>query len=67
MAERPKSLMRSLGEFVGHIAKGIRSDPGPKRVVVNKTVEEHQEDSTVFRRTVIDEVEFRPPPADNEA
>ena len=33
-----KPLMRSLGEFVGHIFKGIRTDPARK--VVRKDVQE---------------------------
>ena len=35
-----KPLMHYLGEFVGHIVKAFRTDPGRKRIVVNKAVEE---------------------------
>ena len=50
--------MRSLGEFFGHIARAIKSDPNKK--VVKKTVEEEQrDDGIVLRRTTIEEVEVR--------
>jgi hypothetical protein len=49
--------MRSLGEFFGHIAKGLRTDPRKK--VIKKTVEEEQRDNLVLRRTTIEEVEVR--------
>lgn len=60
-AKQDKSLARSLGEFFGHIVKGIKSDPAAKRTVVKKTTEERREGDVVLRRTVIDEVEIRPP------
>ena len=50
--------MRSLGEFFGHIARAIKSDPSKN--VVKKTVEEEQrDDGLVLRRTTIEEVEVR--------
>ena len=52
-----KPLMRSLGEFFGHIAKGLRANPNKK--VIKKTVEEEQRDNLVLRRTTIEEVEVR--------
>lgn len=54
-----KSLMRSLGEFVGHIKRGVRTDPARSNEVRR---EEQVEDlgNMVLRRTVIDEVEIRP-------
>jgi hypothetical protein len=62
-----KSLMRSLGEFCGHIARGIRTDPskpGPR--VVRKEVEEETRETPqgrmTLRRTTIEEVEVAPPP-----
>ena len=58
-----KSLFRSLGEFFGHIAHGIRTDPSKPRVV-RKTVEHEQRDTpqgpVVLRRTIIEEVELPP-------
>lgn len=54
-----KSLMRSLGEFVGHIKRGVTSDPSlPTEVRREQKVEDRG--NVVLRRTVIDEVEIRP-------
>lgn len=71
--ERPKSIMRSLGEFFGHIAHGIKTDPTkPPSAVreVKRTVEEtRRDDGVILRRTVIEEVELRPgqvPPTANQ-
>ena len=58
-----KPLMRSLGEFFGHVVKGIRTDPaaGRERNEVRRTVEEEKRpDGVVLRRTVIEEVELPP-------
>jgi hypothetical protein len=62
-----KSLMRSLGEFVGHIVRGVKApvEPTPpERRQVNRTVEEETRDTpngkVTLRRTTIEEVEFRP-------
>lgn len=91
-------LMRNLGQFFGHIVKGVTSDPGPgpegaaapntpaasqppavpqppaptptpARVVARAESVEHAlpgpdggPSGVVLRRTVIDEVEFRPSP-----
>jgi hypothetical protein len=52
-----KPLARNLGEFVGHIWKAIRSDPG--RRVVRRKVEEEERGNVVLRRTTIEEVELR--------
>ena len=53
-----KPLMRSLGEFVGHIVKGVRADPARK--TVRKEVQETRgDDGVILRRTTIEEVEFR--------
>lgn len=98
-APRP-GLMRNLGQFFGHIVKGVTSDPGPgpegaaapntstappphtpppapaapnaltpARVVARAESVEHAlpgpdggPSGVVLRRTVIDEVEFRPSP-----
>ncbi len=62
MPDQPKSIMRSLGEFFGHIAKGVRTDPAAAKTrEVRRTIEEERrEDGLVLRRTVIEEVELRP-------
>jgi hypothetical protein len=53
-----KPLMRSLGEFVGHIVKGLRTDPAKK--VIRKDVQEQQrDDGVILRRTTIEEVELK--------
>ena len=54
-----KPLMRSLGEFFGHIVKAVRTDPSKK--VIRKQVEEEQRGDLTLRRTTIDEVEVRRP------
>jgi hypothetical protein len=58
-----KSLARSLGEFVGHIAAAIRAEPSSSdRREVSRTVEERTVDTprgtTTLRRTVIEEIEL---------
>ena len=59
-----KTLMRSLGEFVGHIVKGIRTDPSrARRTVVRHSVEEEDRGDVVLRRTTIEEVELKGPAA----
>jgi len=52
-----KSLMRNLGEFVGHIVKGVRTDPSRK--VIRKETEEEQRDDIILRRTTIEEIELK--------
>ncbi len=52
-----KSLMRCLGEFVGHILHAVKSDSTTKEV--NRTVEQKKEGSRTLRRTTIDEIEIR--------
>lgn len=51
-----KPLMRSLGEFFGHIVKAVRTDP--KRRVIRREVEEEQRGDITLRRTTIEEVEI---------
>jgi len=80
MAEEPKGLMRSLGEFVGHIARGIAADPARlaarDRTVVREETTEREATTAdgqrvILRRTVVEEVEVLPernvPPADPRA
>lgn len=61
-----KSLMRSLGEFVGHVVKGIRTDPAKPgangdgdSTVIRETTEEAQQGNVILRRTTIEEVEVK--------
>ena len=58
-----KPLMRSLGEFVGHIVKGIRTRPDAnaesERTVISETMQEEQHGNVILRRTTIEEVEVR--------
>jgi hypothetical protein len=54
-----KSIMRCLGEFTGHIAKGIRTKvDAPVTEEVTRTVEETRDGDVTLRRTVIEEVEY---------
>lgn len=64
-----KPLMRNLGEFFGHIAKGLRTDlaapkPAAPKVVTRQTIEEEERQTpqgkVVLRRTIIEEVELPP-------
>ncbi len=62
MAKRQnKSLMRNLGEFFGHITRGVKSDPAKgkgRKVEVNRETEERREGNMILRRTTIDEIEY---------
>jgi hypothetical protein len=67
-ADKDKPLMRSLGEFFGHIAKGIKTDVAPPaKTVTKQTVEEESrqtpEGTVTLRRTIIEEVEVAKKPA----
>ena len=53
-----KPLMRSLGEFVGHLYKAVRSDPDTRRRVLNKTTQEQRRGTITLRRTTTDEIEI---------
>ena len=60
------SLMRNLGQFVGHVWKGIRTDvraPDSTRRVVRHETEEEQRGHVTLRRTTIEEIEITEPPA----
>jgi hypothetical protein len=54
-----KPLMRSLGEFVGHIVKAVTSDPRNRRTVVSKTRQEERRGNVTLRRTTVEEIEIR--------
>ncbi|HCA39070.1 MAG: hypothetical protein QF723_00505 [Phycisphaerales bacterium] len=59
MAAKRKPLMRCLGEFAGHIIKGVRTPAEEDtRQEVSRTVEERTEDGVTLRRTTIDEIEL---------
>ncbi|MCH2152819.1 MAG: hypothetical protein MK089_05705 [Phycisphaerales bacterium] len=64
MSQQPpkkKSLMRCLGEFTGHIARGIRTKVDePVHQEVSRTVEETKDGQVTLRRTVIEEVVYPP-------
>ncbi len=67
-----KSIMRSLGEFFGHVSKAVKTPvdapakptrdtpPGQVRRTVEERVAETPSGPIVLRRTVIDEVVERP-------
>ena len=62
-----KPLMQSLGEFFGHIVKGIKTKPegpGADETVDRKNVKVEEEDrgNMILRRTTIEEIEYRQPP-----
>ena len=57
-----KTMMRSLGEFVGHIVHAVRRDPAPQRTVLNRTVEEEHRGNVTLRRTTVEEIEVGPQP-----
>ena len=52
-----KSLMRCLGEFVGHIMHSVKNDNSSTEV--NREVQEKCEGNITLRRTTIDEIELR--------
>ncbi len=58
MTDSNKPLMRSLGEFVGHIVKAIRMNPQPKRMMLSKTRSEKTQGNITVRRTTIEEIEI---------
>jgi len=65
MSNRKKSLMRNLGEFFGHIVRGVKSDPN--RQQVRKTIEEEDRDGVTLRRTTIEEIEIHPRKQDDSS
>ncbi|MHC4427949.1 MAG: hypothetical protein ACYS0D_05010 [Planctomycetota bacterium] len=56
-----KPLMRSLGEFFGHIVKAVKTDPSKKQTVINKSVEQEDHGNITLRRTTIEEIEIQEP------
>ncbi len=53
-----KPLMRSLGEFVGHIVRAVKTDPSKKQAVIGKSVDEEDRGNITLRRTTIEEIEI---------
>ena len=63
---KTKPLMRSLGEFVGHIVKAVKTDPNArKHAVVSKTTHQESRGNVTLRRTTIDEIEIHDRKADS--
>ena len=61
-AAKKKPLMRNLGEFFGHIIKGVRADTGKKparKQVIKKEVQEQEDENMILRRTTIEEIAFK--------
>jgi hypothetical protein len=64
MPDDRTSLARSLGEFVGHLWKGLTSDVSPEKDTheVRRSVEEEERDTpegkVTLRRTTIEEIEI---------
>ena len=64
-----KSLMRSLGEFFGHIVHATKTDVSQteQRTVLRHDVQEEQRSASggvvTLRRTTTEEIEYRPPNA----
>lgn len=61
-AKNDNSLFRNIGQFVGHIAHAVKTDPTApptsEPVAVRTTIEEQvsPDGSLVLRRTTIDEI-----------
>ncbi len=58
-----KPIMRSLGEFFGHVWKAVTHDPTPtERREVSRRVEERTvengEGKVTLRRTIVEEIEL---------
>ena len=47
-----------MGEFFGHIARAVKTDPSKKTLRRTK-VEESDRGDVVLRRTTIEEIEFK--------
>ena len=68
--DQRKSLSRSLGEFFGHIWKGVQEPveggaPAEKQILRQETTEQVRETASgkvIVRRTVVEELEIPTPP-----
>ena len=56
-----KPLMRSIGEFVGHLVKAVKHDPAGKKVELSKTTKEEDRGNITLRRTTVEEIEIHDP------
>ena len=56
-SRRSQPLARSLGQFLGHIVKAVRTDPN--RRVLRREQQQERRGDVVLRRTTIDEVELK--------
>ncbi len=75
MASPPKkSIARSVGEFFGHVVKGVKADPrsapqattgvpAARRETTSEEVRSTPAGPVIFRRTVVEEVIFPKPEA----
>ena len=69
-AAKKKPLMRNIGEFFGHIIKGVKTDPSKEsstRQEISRKVEEEDQGDMILRRTTIEEVEFKKPQSPDQA
>ncbi len=57
--EPRKPLMRCIGEFFGHIIRGVRQDVSKDRRIVESEHREEKRGSTIIRETRIREIEVR--------
>ncbi|MBL8877373.1 MAG: hypothetical protein JNM86_16400 [Phycisphaerae bacterium] len=66
-----KSLSRSLGEFFGHIWKGVQEPVGqdPQKQILRQETTEQVRDTehgkVIVRRTIVEELEIPTPPPKN--
>lgn len=66
-----KSLSRSLGEFFGHIWKGVQEPVGQdsqKQILRQETTEQVRDTEhgkVIVRRTIVEELEIPTPPPKN--
>jgi hypothetical protein len=68
MSSPPKKpLMRSLGEFVGHIWKGVRQDVKKNRREIDRQVTEEKRGNLTLRETRIREIEIERDDSDERA
>jgi hypothetical protein len=56
--QKKKPLMRSLGEFIGHIVKAVKTDPSKKQTTISERVDEENRGNITLRRTTIEEIEI---------
>jgi len=64
MSPPRKSLMRCLGEFVGHVVRGAKSNPSGSRSTshrqeIRRDERVERRGNLILRRTVVEEIETR--------